>query len=167
MRVRGQIQPRFEHLSGYIEFWLRFIWPVSSATKPVIRRKSVESSSAACSRQGNAVPELLTSLSRRMADTLHLRTSKPVLAPEPHCSSQRSIDCSSPREPVQPGRTPPSWAIVRLHNDRRARPAATCYPCHDPHGRNVRPGAWEIRERSQWHPTSRGGEGRELRYVRF
>jgi hypothetical protein len=26
MRVRGQIQPRFEHLSGYIEFWLRFIW---------------------------------------------------------------------------------------------------------------------------------------------
>ena len=25
MRVRGQIQPRFEYLSGYIEFWLRFI----------------------------------------------------------------------------------------------------------------------------------------------
>jgi FMN-dependent NADH-azoreductase len=25
MRVRGQIQARFEHLSGYIEFWLRFI----------------------------------------------------------------------------------------------------------------------------------------------
>jgi hypothetical protein len=48
---------------------------------------------------------------------LRPRTSKPGLAPELHCSFQRSIDYSSPREPVQRRKTPPCLSIVQRHDD--------------------------------------------------